>query len=180
MKIELNIGDTFIIPIGCKATIKDNKIVIEKEQEEFKHGDILHSTQTDRMLIFKRYRGENNYYLEDYYNTTDSSTSEDLFASKFRLATKEEKRAFFNELKAKGLRWNAETREMERVRKRVKKGEKYLYINQGGLIIETTDCTPIDDANYLVGNYYLLSEAKEAEEDAKVIKAIFEKRIKIK
>ena len=36
-----------------------------------------------------------------------------------------------------------------------------------------------DDRLYNSGNYYLLSEREQAEEDAKAVKAIFEKRLKI-
>lgn len=44
MEIKLNLGDKFKIPAGCKATIKDNQIVIEQGRE-FKDGDILISNQ---------------------------------------------------------------------------------------------------------------------------------------
>ena len=44
MKVELQCGDTIAIPNGCKATIKDGSVVIEKEEQkeqEFKDGDVL-------------------------------------------------------------------------------------------------------------------------------------------
>ena len=101
----------------------------------------------------------------------------------FRHATEEEKQAFFDELKAEGLHWNPVTMQMERIRERAKKGEKYLYINiiVGNKVVfeGREDETTFDDNNYKLGNYYLLSEREQAEEDAKAIKAIFEKRLKI-
>lgn len=70
---------------------------------------------------------------------------------------------------------------MEKVRKRAKKGEKYLYINGIGCVHELKECydDSDDDENYNLGNYYLLSEREQAEEDAKAIRAIFEKRKKV-
>lgn len=179
MEIKLSAGDTIQVPAGCNATIKGNKIVIEKKQE-FKDGDILHSTLTNRILIFKNYNlNNNNENFSCYYSNLDKDNF-DWVARYFRHATEEEKQHFFDELKAKGLRWNAETKEMEKVRKRAKNGETYLYIDGVGLVnefVENDDCS--DYRLYNLGNYYLLSERKEAEEDAKAIRAIFEKRKKV-
>ena len=176
MEIKLSAGDAIQVPAGCNATIKGNKIVIEKKQE-FKDGDILHSTITDRILIFKKYNlNNNNENFSCYYNNLDKDNF-DWVARYFRHATEEEKQTFFDNLKAKGLHWNAETKTMEKVRKRAKKGEKYLHIIGIGHICEFTDNYDSGDNNfYNLGNYYLLSEREEAEEDAKAIRAIFEKR----
>lgn len=182
MEIKLSAGDAIQVPAGCKATIKKNTIVIEEEQkqEEFKDGDILHSTMTGRILIFKNYNlNNNNEKFSCYYNNLDEDNF-DWVARYFRHATEEEKQAFFDDLKANGLHWNAETKEMEKVRKRAKKGEKYLYIDGIGYIHELKECYDSNDGeNYNLGNYYLLSERKQAEEDAKAIRAIFEKRKKV-
>ena len=78
------------------------------------------------------------------------------------------------------MRWNAETKQMEKIRKRAEKGEKYLFITGRGDIVEYTEDNDFDDnENYALGNYSLLSEREQAEEDAKAVKAIFEKRLKI-
>ena len=178
MEIKLSAGDTIQVPAGCKATIKENKIVIEKKQG-FKDGDILHSKTTDRIVIFKRYETELKDTFCSYYNNVNSTNSG--WAVRFFChATEQEKQAFFNDLKNKGLHWNAETKTMEKVRKRVKDGEFYLFITTCGGIekhIEKND--NYDKKLYNRGNYYLLSERKEAEEDAKAIRAIFEKRKKV-
>lgn len=182
MKIELNIGDTFIIPTGCKATIKDNKIVIEKEQEEFKDGDILHSINTSRILIFKKYNRDSKHVFSCYFSNTNEPISDDWFTAKFRHATKEEKRAFFDNLKEKGLRWNSETKTIEKVRKRAKVGGSYLFINS----LSEVTCADDDyndygdNTHWGLGNYYLPNEKEQAKEDAKAIRAIFEKRIRIR
>ena len=175
MEIKLNAGDRINIPENCKATIEDNQIIIE-EQEEFKEGDILHSTQTDRMLIFKKYNLEDNEKFSCYYNNLNLDNF-NWAVSSFRHATEEEKQAFFDELKAKGLRWNAETKQMEKIRKRVKKGGEILIIAaQGGIITSYDDRDIIHDMLWNLGNYYLPNELEKAQEDFKAIRAIFEKR----
>ena len=178
MEIKLNAGDKIQVPAGCKATIEDNQIIIE-EQKEFKDGDILHSTQTDRILIFKNYSLEDNEKFSCYYNNLDLDNF-NWAVSSFRHATEDEKQHFFDELKAKGLRWNAETKTMEKIRKRAKKGKKYLFIDSLLNIEEVTETyDEFDNENYNIGNYYLLEEREQAEEDAKAIKAMFEKRLKV-
>lgn len=180
MEIKLNVGDKINIPTGCKAVIKDGVITFEKEQEEFKDGDILHSKLTASVVIFKNY-GDNSMdsFRIHYSNRNGGDLS--WVTSSFRPATEEEKQAFFDDLKAKGLRWNAETKQMERIRERVKYGDSYLFIDKKCKVSEVYDNrAPIDNKNWEVGNYYLLSEIAQAEEDAKAIKAIFEKRLKVK
>lgn len=179
MEIKLNVGDKINIPTGCKAVIKDGVITFEKEQEEFKDGDILHSKLTASVVIFKNY-GDNSMdsFRIHYSNRNGGDLS--WVTSSFRPATEEEKQAFFDDLKAKGLRWNAETKQMERIRERVKYGDSYLFIDKKCKVSEVYDNrAPIDNKNWEVGNYYLLSEIAQAEEDAKAIKAIFEKRLKV-
>ena len=179
MEIKLNVGDKINIPTGCKAVIKDGVITFEKEQEEFKDGDILHSKLTASVVIFKNY-GDNSMdsFRIHYSNRNGGDLS--WVTSSFRPATEEEKQAFFDGLKAKGLRWNAETKTMERIRKRAKWSEEYFYIHNSCEVYKTTEAgLPFDDENYNIGNYYLPEERAQAEEDAKVVKAIFEKRLKV-
>lgn len=178
MEIKLSAGDKIQIPTGCKATIEENTIVIE-EKKEFKEGDILHSNITGRVVIFKSYEDESCRVFCTYYNSANTSNN-GWTADCFYHATEEEKQAFFDDLKAKGLRWNAETKQMERIRVRVKIREPYLIVNRLGEIRSMPEeHTTFDDMNFDSGNYYLPSERAQAEEDAKAIKAIFEKRLKI-
>ena len=155
---------------------KARELYHRKKEQEFKDGDILHSKGTDRIVIFKGYETELKGVFSSYCNNGNKTNSGWLTHS-FRYATKEEKQAFFDDLKAKGLRWNAETKTMEKVRKRAEMGEKYLCINTIANVKEMIemDCE-FDNNHYKTGNYYLLSEREEAEEDVKAIKAIFEKR----
>nr|DAR39245.1 MAG TPA: hypothetical protein [Caudoviricetes sp.] len=181
MEIKLNAGDKITIPTGCKATIEDDLIIIEEKQEEFKDGDILRSTISNRTIIFKSYKKDSKIICNIHYNNCDIVNDLGWDISHYYLATEEEKQAFFNELYTKGLRWNAETKQMEKIRKRAKKGEPYLTIDRLGEVAELTEirCT-IDDEIFNSGNYYLPSERKQAEEDAKAVRAIFEKRLKVK
>lgn len=179
MEIKLNAGDKIQVPTGCKATIEDNLIIIEEKKEEFKEGDILHSKLTASVVIFKNY-GDNSMdsFRIHYSNRNGGDLS--WVTSSFRHATEEEKQAFFDELKAKGLHWNPETKTMERIRERAKKGEKYLFITGRSEIVEYTEDNDFDDdENYNSGNYYLLKARKQAEEDAKAVRAIYEKRLKV-
>ena len=178
MEIKLNAGDKINIPANCKATIENDLIIIEEKQEEFKDGDILHSRNNDRIVIFSNYSRDDKHEFNSYFNNTNDPNSA-WFTDRFRHATEEEKQKFFAELEAKGLRWNAETKQMERIRKRAKRGEKYLFITGRGEIVEyTEDNDSDDDASYDLGNYYLLSARAQAEEDAKAIRAILERRLK--
>lgn len=179
MEIKLNAGDKITIPTGCKATIEDDLIVIEKrEQAEFKDGDILRSKNYNRIVIFSNYDRNDKGIFDCYFSSTKDHTT-GWFTNCFRHVTEEEKQAFFDELKAKGLRWNAETKELEKIRKRVKEDEAYLYIHCSCEVFETIDARiPFDDTNFKVGNYYLPEEREQAEEDAKAVRAIFEKRLK--
>ena len=177
--IELNAGDKFNIPENCKATIKDNQIIIEEQKEEFKSGDVLHSNNTHRVVIFESYQDKQKDYFCSYYNN-DNADNRSWGTSYFRHATEEEKQAFFDELRSKGLRWNVGTKQMERIRLRVEAGEDYLYISKNCEVCEMEENSSLfDDRLYNSGNYYLLSEREQAEEDAKAVKAIFEKRLKV-
>lgn len=183
MEIKLNAGDKINIPTGCKATIEDNVIIIEEQKEEqkeeFKDGDILCSAKTGAIVIFKSYQNNlKDCFYSHYNNWNDSNRFWN--PRSFRHATEEEKQDFFDELKAKGLRWNTETKTMEKIRKRVKKGGEILIIAaQGGIITSYDDRDIIHDMLWNLGNYYLPNELEKAQEDFKAIRAIFEKRLKV-
>lgn len=178
MEIKLNAGDKINIPANCKAIIEDGFITIEETKEVFKEGDILYTGLSGNILIFKNYE-RNRPSFESYFNIKGLGNSH-WNPIYFRHATEEEKQVFFDELKANGLRWNAGTKEMERVRKRVEKGKEYLIVNRLGDVVKLVDeHSTFDDMNYNSGNYFLPEEIEEAELAAKFIRAIFEKRLRI-
>ena len=179
MEIKLSAGDKINIPENCKATIENDLIIIEEKQEEFKDGDILIARDTGLIVVFKNYQNADKTVFCSYYNN-DNRLNLNWITHYFLPATEGERQAFFDELKAKGLKWNEETKQMERIRKRVEKGVEYLYINGNCDILEVEDFDSLfDDRLYNLGNYYLPEEREQAEEDAKAIRAIFEKRLKV-
>lgn len=179
MEIKLNTGDKITIPEDCEATIEGNQIIIKK-QEEFKDGDILISKYRRRIVIFSNYSKNSQYLFDSYFNSTDDLDF-DWFTKNFRHTTEEEKQKFFDSLKAKGLKWNAETKQMEKIRKRVASGESYLYIDVYGNIHKTLEFHKVsDNLLYNLGNYYLLEEKEQAEKDAEKIKAIFKEKTKLR
>ena len=180
MEIKSRPGDKINIPANCKAIIEDNLIIIEEQKEEFKDGDILLSKARGEIVIFKSYENESNYNFCAYYDSSNFSKS-GWVSSYFCHATEEEKQKFFDELTAKGLWWNAETKQMEKIKERAKKGGHYLGIDAFfGKVLDFWEAgDSFDDEMFNSGNYYLPSEREQAEEDAKAIKAIFEKRLKV-
>lgn len=178
MEIKLSAGDKISIPTGCKATIKDDLIVIEEQKDEFKDGDILRSVQTGTIVIFKSYEDNLKDSFCSHYNSSNDSNF--CFSPvAFRKTTEEEKQAFFDELRAKGLRWDAETKTMEKIRKRAETYADFLHISGLGDIVCDIDFGKgsSDDNYYKSGNYYLPSERAQAEEDAAKVRAIFQERL---
>ena len=148
-------------------------------RSDFKDGDILYSKNSMRVFICKitdenKIYEFNSYYRSDFLSSLHTN-------SYFRPATKEEKQHLFAELKAKGLQWNAETKTIEKFRERAEKGEMYLFINALGEIVSSEEWGEgsYDDDQYNSGNYYLLKEREQAEEEAKDIKAIYQRRFKV-
>lgn len=113
MEIKLNAGGKITIPTGYKTTI-------EEKQEDFKEGDILHANIADLIVIFKCYQENDKEHFDSYCNNIKSYCNLDLVnsdwaSSNFRQATEEEKQHFFDELKAKGVQWNAEEKKMQKL-----------------------------------------------------------------
>ena len=159
-----------------------------EKQNEFKDGDILSISLSnnktmpfinkgvDERGFYKFYVGLNCYGKAFVCPSEDARWGRDTPVR----ATEEEKQRLFDKLKEEGLRWNAETKQIEKIRKRAKEGEKYLYVTGIGYVYEFKENYDSDDDRfYNSGNYYLLSEREQAEEDAKAVKAIFEKRLKV-
>lgn len=164
MEVTLKAGDSLNIPEGCKAVIKDNVVVFEREEKEevreFKDGDVLHSIYDHEVLIFKK----NTYseYFSSHYNYSGKDNNMWMIDA-FRHATEEEKQLLFDKMKEQGLHWNAEEKRVEKIRWRAEKGNKYFYIDRTGEIsICREDNYNIDAVLYAVGNYFrTIEQAKE-------------------
>ncbi len=150
MKVELQSGDTIAIPEDCKAVVKDGSVVFEREKEdkEFKDGDILID---DRKLsefpckIIMIYKGtkseEGGYECYIFRNLIGSLViNEGCCSSEFvkiRPATEEEKAELFAEMKEQGLRWNAEEKRVEKIRWRANMNEYYYFVTPIGTICKS-------------------------------------------
>ena len=174
-------GDKIIIPEGCKVIINGNEIIIEKDENEFKDGDVLVSNDKyERFpLIFK---GNDNkgfhkfYACLGYYGNLIicKEDAERCGNSRLSLATEEEKQLLFAKMKEQGLRWNAEEKQVEKIRWRAPEGHKYLYCSIDSTVVNTTDCRyELDYKMYKYGNYFRTE--KQAEEAAKRVKEALRK-----
>lgn len=182
MEIKLQCGDTITIPEGCKATIKDGSVVFEKEEQEFKDGDILvTATRESRDNAFI-YKGTDENGFHSYYVGIDSikqlsistSPSNRWSNSNLSYATEEEKQLLFNKMKEQGLKWNVEKKRVEKLLWRADVGEEYYHLGTQGIPMEDKEGGLIADANrYKFGNYFHTIE--QAEEAAKRMKETLRK-----
>lgn len=162
MEVKLKAGDSLNIPEGCKAIIKDNQIIIEQKiDRNFKDGDILKSKLTNNIVIFRFYIDKDKSTFKAYYNSSDSSNS-DWNTFCFRYATEKEKQDFFDDLKAKGLRWNAEEKKVEKIRWRAGAEETYYFITSSVDVLKIDECCSARcNEQYSAGNYFRTKEQAE-------------------
>ena len=175
MKVELQCGDTITIPEGCKAIVKDGSVVFEKEEkekvQEFKEGDVLHSVYADITLIFEKY--STCYSFTSHYSTLNAAGF-DWAVKSFRHATKEEKAELFDKMKEQGLQWNAEKKEVEKVRWRAKKGDRFYCFDTDFSVLDgLEEGSKLDDSSWRSYNYFRTAE--QAEEAAKCVKETLRK-----
>ena len=182
MKVELQCGDTIAIPDGCKATIKDGSVVIEKEEQkeqEFKDGDVLaykNSSSNTFPFIYKD-TDEDGFYI--FYVGVDCSENIQLLDdaddrwgnAPLRHATEEEKQLLFDKMKEQDLRWNAEEKRVEKLLWRADAGEEYYFIDSSLKVMKIEECWSIlCSEHYSASNYFHTKE--QAEEAAKRIKEV--------
>ena len=149
MIVELQCGDTIAIPEDCKAIVKDGIVTIEKD---FEDGDVLHSVHDDLMLIYKESCSlecfSSHFNMMHNYNNGWNTLS-------FRHATEEEKQLLFDKMKEQGLRWNAEEKRVEKIRRRAENNKVYYYVgNQGNVIVDTEYGYMADENRYEFSNYF--------------------------
>lgn len=90
------------------------------------------------------------------------------------LASESEKQELFDKLTEVGKRWNPETKQLEDIRWRAKKGGKYYRVTTSGVFeVEECEetCSSISYLDYSCGNYFRTKEA--AKKVADQIKEIF-------
>ena len=125
MEIKFKKGDSVIIPEGCKAVINNGMVVFERIVP-FKTGDILISRDKGVTLIFDKMLDADSF-IDIYYLGVLPYRS--FVLENFRLATEEEKQLFFDKMKEKGLRWNAEEKKVEEIKWQPQNGERYFFVN---------------------------------------------------
>lgn len=180
MEIKLSNGDRLTVPQGCKATVNGNEIVIEKEKQEFKDGDILTSIYDGTTLIFKCYHNDGSGGGISYFNTATKSVkgffNECWNMNSFRHATDEEKQHLFDKMKERGLHWDAEQKRVEKIRWRAKEGGMYWTLSLSSFLEilgareDDLDC---DQDSWEYGNYFKTKE--QAERAAEVLKETLRK-----
>ena len=171
MKVELQCGDSFTIPEGCKAIVKDGSVIIEKgeknETQEFKDGDVLVLVVNGKRcntFIYKSTdkRGFHYYYVGlDVCNqiSISESPSNRWSNNDLSYSTEEEKQLLFDKMKEQGLKWNAEEKRVEKIRWRAKDGKEYYYVgNQGILMVDKEDGHCADQNRHEFSNYFRTSE----------------------
>lgn len=177
MEIKLKQGDRIAIPDGCTATINGNEVVIEKKEQEFKDGDII--AKMNAVVIL---RGNfNNGVFRDYAcinfdgNVLISNGIEwSTMPAGWHIATEEERQLLFDKMEEQGLRWNAEDKQVEKIRWRAKEGEDYYCITERGHVVgDEEGGLPEDIERYEFGNYFRTRE--QAEKAAEVVKEALRK-----
>lgn len=164
-------------------------VIIEKEDSPvYKDGDILAMESgsiiiynSDNTLLYTK-KG-NNYYAglrDDLCLITKKDFSPGSFFcynSEIRgFATEEEKQKLFDVLAKNGLKWNAETKELEKVLPRTNKGGQFFSIKYDMTVVADKDLYMENyDKMYRSGNYFLSSI--EAEKYANKLREILTKRI---
>lgn len=186
MKVELQCGDSFTIPEGCKAIVKDGSVIIEKgeknETQEFKDGDVLVLVVNGKRcntFIYKSTdkRGFHYYYVGlDVCNqiSISESPSNRWSNNDLSYSTEEEKQLLFDKMKEQGLKWNAEEKRVEKIRWRAKKGEGYYFIdNSVHIPSHQEDDDGVDNQLWNAYNYFRTRE--QAKKAAEVVKEVLRK-----
>ena len=196
MEVKLKAGDSLNIPEGCKAIVKDNVVVFEKEKKEeaktqdFKDGDVLTSLYDNKVVfIFKEDESKQKYNKNDYYVChiyasysagyvievpTKDSLSFCGHKEDVRHATDEEKQLLFDKMKKQGLKWNAEEKRVEKIRWRAKEGEEYFMIEADVKVKAYRDDNDEDD-NLLYNALNYFHTQDQTEEAAKRVKEMLKK-----
>ena len=176
MKVELQSGDSFTIPEGCKTIVKDGRVIIEKgeknEKQEFKDGDVLVIVVNGKRcntFIYKSTdkRGFHYYYVGlDVCNqiSISESPSNRWSNNDLSYSTEEEKQLLFDKMKEQGLKWNAEEKRVEKIRWRAKEGERYYALGRAleSVILFENGDTYDDDLWNALNHFRTEEQTKEA------------------
>lgn len=179
MGVKVQPGDIIAIPKDCKTIIKDGNVIFEKEEKNFKDGDILAYANysgysypfiyknTDERGFHKFYVGINS--VKEVCLPHDSKLLWGNAA--LRHANYDERRFLFNKMYEQGLKWNAEEKRVETIRWRALTHHEYYYVNaKGNISTDEEESHIFDIKKYEFGNYFHTKE--QAEEAAKRVKEV--------
>lgn len=181
MEVKFKAGDSLNIPEGCKAVIKDDVVVFERE-EKFKDGDILVPVRNGKRENAFIYKGTDKGGFHSYYVGMDEykwlyiskSSTRRWCNTNLSYATEEEKQLLFDKMKAQGLRWNAEEKKVEKIRWRADVGVKYYFVDSLLDVLYIKECwSSLCNKHYSARNYFRTEE--QAEEAAKRVKETLRK-----
>lgn len=176
MEIKFNAKDTVRIPDGCKAIIKDDVVIFEPKECNFKKGDVIVSLNGEILLV--------DECTNDALSSCVNIDEEGKFYStpykewyrhhKWRLTSEEEKQKIFDKMKEQGLRWNAEEKRVEKIRWRAEYRCRYHLITSCLKVGSNIDFRHTEnEERWEVGNYFKTEE--EAEEAAKILREALDK-----
>ena len=185
MEVKLKAGDSLNIPEGCKAVIKDNVVVFEKEEkvkvQEFKDGDVLVTVVNGKRHNAFIYKGSDVLGFHLYYagiNTEgnlliNDSPNECRWCNEILShATEEEKQLLFDKMKEKGLQWNAEEKRVEKIRWRSKKHGDYYFVDANLTVKSVDDTYSTFDTELWDALNYFYTEEQTAEAAKRVREAL--------
>jgi hypothetical protein len=161
-----------------RESCRRNEELRKKEEGKMfipKDGDVVYNDRKKSTSIFK----SQTEYGSTIYAGIDSDghvfIDERGWSSPTRLANQKETFTFFDALKGKGVRWNAEKKKIEKLRWRAKQGEKYWIVQGTGDIEFTTEREDAaDNTFYDYGNYHKTKEmaTKARDEVSSLYKSI--------
>lgn len=178
MRIFLEEGDVVKMPTGCLAKVEGDNVSIVNPERIYEDGTIFFDSSEGNISIYKCFDGNvmHVFYASLYPDGQLIFEDYDLFfkKSETRIATDEECKRLFDALKDKGFRWDAEIREIEKIRSRARLGEDYFYIDaRVGYDAATEEGNDEDEKRFNNGNYFNTKE--QAAAAAKVVKKALKK-----
>lgn len=149
----------------------DISVELEKERYKPKDGDFVYY-EAGLIGIFKEFVDKNHKDYVTLIGDTLLPCECTWINDKLRPATEREKKILIDQLAKVNKKWNPETKAIEDVRWRAKKGEVYFHLIGYEVVVDQKEMgLPCDNKRYKTGNYFKTREA--AEKVAEQIREIF-------
>lgn len=131
--------------VDADWTIENGVMIVSSKVEKFepKDGDVIvcDSDGCLQLFICKKYQDERCCYCHCFYDVSYSFIEFDESASYCveRYATEEEKQKLFDKLKEEGWEWDAEKKELVKIKWKPKVDETFYYPNYAGYMFHVSD-----------------------------------------